>query len=74
MDQTSYSTYYHGLEEQAKSRYREKLAKIGSVIEPYLPSPVPSIDWQSWPDVQYPDIFNYLIETPSLYTHQQLKA
>ena len=75
MDQTTCSTYYHGLEEQAKSRYREKLAKIGALSDPYLSSTVSSsVDWQDWPDVQYPDIFSYLIETPSLYTHQQLKA
>ena len=24
--------------------------------------------------MQYPDIYNCLVETPSLYTHQQLKA
>ena len=71
MDQASYSAYYHGLEEQAKRRYREKLAKIG---DPYLPSTIPSIDWHQWPDVQYPDIFNYLNEPPSLYMHHQLKA
>ena len=35
MDQTTYSTYYHGLEEQAKSRYREKLAKIGALSDPW---------------------------------------
>ena len=71
----TYSTYYHGLEEQAKSRYREKLAKIGALSDPYLSSTVSSsVDWQDWPDVRYPDIFSYLIETPSLYTHQQLKA
>ena len=74
LDQASYSTYYYGLEEQAKMRYHEKLTKIRSVIDPYLLSAIPSIDSHQWPDVQYLDIFNYLIESPSLYTHQQLKA
>ena len=31
-------------------------------------------DWQQWPEVEYPDIFNYLEATPSLYTQNQLKA
>ena len=74
MDRATYSAYYYDLDEQAKSRYREKLAKVGNMTDPYLPSTASSIDWQDWPDVQYPDVYNYLVETPSLYTRQQLKA
>jgi len=32
------------------------------------------LEWHEWPDVSYPDVFNYLIETTSEYTHEQLKA
>ena len=32
------------------------------------------VDWNDWPDVSYADIYNYLILTASLYTHEQLKA
>ena len=32
-----------------------------------------SVEWTSWPDVTYPDIYNYLIVTPGM-THEQLKA
>ena len=33
-----------------------------------------SIDWQLWPEVEYPDIYNFLIAAPSLYTGDSLKA
>ena len=32
------------------------------------------MQWHEWPDLMYPDIYNYLILTPSLYTHEQLKS
>ena len=32
-----------------------------------------SLDWIHWPEVTYPDIYNYLILTPGI-THEQLKA
>jgi len=34
----------------------------------------PTMEWHQWPDVSYPDVYNYLIETTSEYTHEQLKA
>ena len=32
------------------------------------------IQWYEWSDLMYADIYNYLILTPSLYTHEQLKS
>ena len=35
-----------------------------------------SMEWYEWPDVTYPDIYNFLINTrtTSYCTHEQLKA
>ena len=74
----SYSTYYNELDKIAKERYREKLQKLGGLADPYLEKSSgdghTSIDWQLWPEVEYPDIYNFLIATPSLYTGDSLKA
>ena len=32
------------------------------------------VEWIDWPSVSYADIYNYLINTPSEYTHEMLKA
>ena len=76
--QMAYSTYYQELDEGGKARYREKLAMLGSIDDPYLINTTRStatmIDWQHWPDVEHPDIFNYLVATPNIYTEDQLKA
>jgi hypothetical protein len=31
-------------------------------------------DWRNWPSVEYPNIYNYLIQTLSTYTGESLKA
>ena len=73
--ENTYSTYYRELDDEAKVRYREKLAILGHVDDPYIIARQSAVsDWQQWPEVEYPDIFNYLVTTPSLYTQDQLKA
>ena len=74
-----YSKFYEQLYDQAKARYREKLRILGDIEDPYVIggrsiSLTRSIKWQEWPDVEYPDIYNYLIATPSPYTKEQLRA
>ena len=32
------------------------------------------IQWHEWPALMHANIYNYLILTPSLYTHEQLKS
>ena len=70
-----YSHYFYELEDTEKCRYTQKLDKLGGIDDPYLQEPsVVGEDWNSWPSVEYPDIYNYLIQTPSLYTGESLKA
>ena len=75
LKEKTYSTYYRELDDEAKDRYREKLAMLGHVDDPYILQDKSAVsDWQQWPEVEYPDIFNYLVTVPSLYTRDQLKA
>ena len=47
-------------------------------MEKKLPDPMFLTDWKSnvalLPDVNCPDIYNYLVNTPSKYTHESLKV
>ena len=71
-----FSAYYHTLDDTSKMRYREKLSKLGGLKDHYLGEQegVGEDPWDKWPEVQYPDIFCYLIETTSEYTGETLKA
>ena len=33
-----------------------------------------SIDWAKWPHVEYPDIYNFLVESPIVYIGESLKV
>ena len=59
----AYSEYYYSLEEETKTRYKEKLSILGGITDPYLTmeQSQDSLEWQDWPEVQYPDIYNYLV-------------
>ncbi len=47
---------------------------LGGLEDPYLHSErIISEGWQNWPEVEYPDVYNFLIQTPSLYTAQGLQ-
>ena len=83
MSSRTYSAYYRGLPDETKKRYNAKLDKLGTAVDdPYatMPSAQPggtdmwTLNRQLWPKVEYPDIYNYLINTPSPYTKEQLKA
>ncbi len=68
----SLSYYYQTMEEAPQARYRQKLAMLGKMQDPYFTiNHASSMDWQAWPSVEYPD---YFIARPSSYTKQELKA
>ena len=72
-----YATYFESLDAVARRRYEEKLDMLpGNVDDPYVNSsfvPGNTVN-HLWPEVEYPDIYNYLINSVSTYTREQLKA
>ena len=80
------ASYYDSLKESEKERYCRKLCylygksetdKVHSCreLDPYL---LESNKWKddvsSWPPVEFPHIYVYLIETPGEFTREKLKA
>ena len=71
----NYSKYYEELDSQAQKRYIEKLSIASLLFDPYLSKDfVSESNQELWPEIEYPDIYNYLINTTSSYTKEQLKA
>ena len=71
-----FSTHYYELPDRTRSRYKQKMEKAGLVDDPYFTREqgIQSKPWQNWPRVEYPDMYNYLIQTPSTYTGESLRA
>ena len=67
------SAYCQGLDETSKVRYLEKISVLE--FDPYLTDIDGTIlPNHEWPTVEYPDVFNYLVTTPSKYTKENLKS
>nr|XP_055065240.1 uncharacterized protein LOC129447500 [Misgurnus anguillicaudatus] len=68
------SDYFTTLCVPERRRYIEKLNIIGLCQCPFS---LPSSSWRNdpteWPNVNYGDIYNYLIESPGIYTHNLMK-
>ena len=69
---------FQGLDSKAQSRYKQKLDMLCGILDPYLnetgKTNAEELERCSWPNVEYPDIYDYLISTPSPYTKDQLRA
>ena len=65
--------FFYELDETAE---RETFDKAGLIDDPYVTQEqgIQSVDWQDWPRVEYPDVYNYLTHTPSVYTGESLRA
>ena len=72
----SHSQYFQQLDSTAKARYLAKLQILGNIEDPYVRSGVSgtNVEWYDWPNVEFPDIYSYLIATPSPCTKEELKA
>lgn len=60
-----------------KDRYRKKLDNVGFIHDPYLLPPGLFMSWDAvldLPQLEYPNIYNYLVTVKSAYTHADLKA
>ena len=66
-----HSEYYYSLDDTAKQRYKVKLELVGALEHPYVAYErgIVSVDWNNWPQVEYPDIYSYLIQTESNTQH-----
>ena len=73
-EERRYSSAYDDLDVVSKKRYREKLDRLGKEsVDPYLPVGEDR-RLRSFPGVEYPDVYNYLVNAPSPYTKEAMKA
>ena len=74
MSGRKYSKYYDELQRSVQEKYRMKLNHVQADMDDlYTFGPGPGVT-EAMPEVEYPDIYNYLINTPSPYTKEELKA
>ena len=68
------SSYFNELQKEGKAKYKCKLTLTHGQL---LPDPYGTVEnWKSdaKPDVSWGDMYNYLVNSPSEYTHDNLKA
>ena len=62
-----------GLDQQTLERYKQKTAVIG--VDPYeVPKHSFTVDHKCLPAITYIDILNYLVNSTSAYTMDELRA
>ena len=68
-----FSDYCNSLEQSARARYKEKCKKCGFV--PYTLKPSDFVDdLNGLPEVEYPDLVNYLVLQTSWLSKEHMKA
>ena len=70
------SSYFNALQKEGKAKYKRELTLSNGQL---LPDQYGIVEnWKSdeklMPDVSWGDMYNYLINSPSEYTHDNLKA
>ena len=61
------SEYVKSLDEHVKRRYRRKISVIG--VDPSVLNAGVNLDAESLPPMESTDIFSYLVQGKSFYTH-----
>ena len=69
-------SYFNKLQKEDKAKYKRELTLTNGQS---LPDPYGIVEnWKSdaklMPDVSWGDMYNYLVNSPSEYTHDNLKA
>lgn len=68
-------TYFQCLDSASQERYKKKLSLLNL---DQCPFEIEKGKWEDnmkmWPDVLYPDIFTYLIDSPGVHTKDAIKA
>ncbi len=61
---------------QCKIKVQREIRNVWGISDPYLTmeEALEGLEWQDWPEVEYPYIYNYLINTFSFYTEKEIKA
>ena len=70
------SSYFNELQKKGKAKYKRKLTLTNGQL---FPDPYGTVEnWKSdvklMPDVSWGDMYNYLINSPREYAHDNLKA
>ena len=70
------SSYFNELQKEDKAKYKRKLTLTNGQLQP---DPCGTVEnWKSdakhVPNVAYGGMYNYLVNSPSEYTHDNLKA
>ena len=67
--------YFNTLNDDSRTRYLQKLETVKLKECPYrLPADVWKDNPALWPELEYPEVYDYLINTPGIYTKETMKT